>query len=87
MVEIASAVSLGLILLAMVLAGIRFVMGPTVADRVVALDVLTVISLPLMGLMAHYSGRSIYLDVALVYGLLSFVGVLVVARYIDGGLS
>ncbi len=87
MVEIATAVSLGLVLIAMGLAGVRFVMGPTVADRVIALDVLTVISLPLMGLMAHYAGRSIYLDVALVYGLLSFVGVLVVARYIDGGLS
>jgi len=79
--------ALVLVLAALVLAGVRFVIGPTAVDRVIALDVLTVVSLPLMGIIAHLAGRSIYLDVALVYGLLSFVGVLAVARYLDGGLS
>ena len=35
---------------------------------------------------AHVSGRAAYLDVALTYGLLSFVSVLAVARYIERGL-
>ena len=87
MVEAILTGALVLVLLAMIMAGVRFVIGPTTVDRVIALDVLTVISLPLMGLIAHLAGRSIYLDVALVYGLLSFVGVLAVARYLDGGLS
>jgi len=87
MVEAILTGALALVLLAMILAGVRFVAGPTTVDRVIALDVLTVVSLPLMGLIAHLAGRSIYLDVALVYGLLSFVGVLAVARYLDGGLS
>ena len=87
MVEAILTGALFLVLLAMIMAGVRFVMGPTTVDRVIALDVLTVVSLPLMGLIAHLAGRSIYLDVALVYGLLSFVGVLAVARYLDGGLS
>lgn len=87
MVDVVITCALVLILAALVLAGIRFVAGPTSVDRVIALDLLTVISLPLMGIIAHLAGRSIYLDVALVYGLLSFVGVLAVARYLDGGLS
>ncbi len=61
----------------------RFAKGPDTADRVVAFDTLTVISLPLIALLAHTAGRTIYLDVAVVYGLLSFIGVIVVARYIE----
>ena len=34
----------------------------------------------------EHAGRFIYLDVALVYGLLSFLGVLAVARYLEDGL-
>ncbi len=82
-----------LIYLAALLAGIaflltlwRFFKGPTPADRVVAFDVLTIISITGIVFGALVEGRSIYLDVALVYGLLSFLGVIVVARYLERGL-
>lgn len=82
-----------LVYLAAVLAAIgfllalyRFLTGPSVADRVVAFDVLTIISLTAIVLAALTEGRGIYLDVALVYGLLSFLGVIVVARYLERGL-
>ena len=74
-----------LIGLAIVLAVIRLVIGRTVVDRIVALDMLTVISLSLIALYAHVSGRFIYLDVALVYGLLSFLAVLAIARFLEKG--
>nr|VFJ53390.1 MAG: multicomponent Na+:H+ antiporter subunit F [Candidatus Kentron sp. FM]VFJ55406.1 MAG: multicomponent Na+:H+ antiporter subunit F [Candidatus Kentron sp. FM]VFK09830.1 MAG: multicomponent Na+:H+ antiporter subunit F [Candidatus Kentron sp. FM] len=70
---------------AFVLAFIRFMIGPSPADRVVAFDVLTIISVTAIVLGALTEGRSIYLDVALVYALLSFLGVIVVARYLEGG--
>jgi multicomponent Na+:H+ antiporter subunit F len=38
-----------------------------------------------IALLAHVADRFIYLDVALVYGLLSFLGVLAVARYLEKG--
>ncbi|MCP4125802.1 MAG: cation:proton antiporter [Gammaproteobacteria bacterium] len=63
----------------------RFIKGPSAADRVVAFDVLTIISITGIVLIALTEGRSIYLDVALVYALLSFLGVIVVARYLEGG--
>jgi len=81
-----------LIYVAAALAGIgflfaftRFIKGPSAADRVVAFDVLTIISVTGIVLVALTEGRGIYLDVALVYALLSFLGVIAVARYIEGG--
>ncbi|NVP55227.1 monovalent cation/H+ antiporter complex subunit F [Mycoplana rhizolycopersici] len=74
-----------LILLSIVLSVLRLVLGPTMVDRVVAIDTLTVISLSLVALYAHLSGRFVYLDVALVYGLLSFLAVLALARFLEKG--
>jgi len=71
--------------LAFLLALFRFLRGPNAADRVVAFDVLTIISLTGIVLLAVLDARGIYLDVALVYALLSFLGVIVVAKYLEGG--
>lgn len=65
---------------------LRLVIGPSLIDRIVALDVLTIVAIVLIVEYAHFSGRAAYLDVALTYGLLSFVSVLAVARYIERGL-
>lgn len=74
-----------LIVCAIVLAVVRLVIGRTIVDRIAAIDMLTVISLSLIALYAHLSGRFIYLDVALVYGLLSFLAVLAIARFLEKG--
>lgn len=71
--------------LAFALAFWRFVAGPRPVDRVVAFDTLTVIAVTGLVLAALVSGRGIYLDVALVYALLSFLGVIVASRYLEGG--
>jgi multicomponent Na+:H+ antiporter subunit F len=70
---------------AFLLALVRFILGPTSADRIVAFDSLTIVSITGIVLAALAEGRGIYLDVALVYALLSFLGVIVVARYIERG--
>ena len=75
-----------LIGIASILASVRIISGPTAADRAVGLDNATTITTCLIVVFALLSGRSIYLDVALVYAVLSFVGVIVVARYLEGGL-
>lgn len=71
---------------AFVFALIRFLKGPSAADRVIAFDVLTIISITGIVLSALVTGREIYLDVALVYALLSFLGVIAIARYLEGGI-
>ena len=71
--------------LAFVLAFYRFLAGPRAVDRVVAFDVLTIISVTGIVIAALAAGRAVYLDVALVYALLSFLGVIVAARFLEGG--
>ncbi len=75
-----------LIFLAILFGVIRLVIGKTVIDRVVAIDMLTVISISLIALYAQNSGRFVYIDVALVYALLSFLAVLAIARFLERGL-
>ena len=65
---------------------IRLLAGPSVADRAVALDAMTIIALSLIAVIAMFAGRAIYIDVALVYGLVSFLGVVALARFIERGM-
>ncbi len=81
----------GLIILAAIITGLafllvlwRFALGPTPIDRVIAFDVMTIISITFIVLAALVEQRGIYLDVALVYALLSFLGVIAIARYLEG---
>jgi len=81
-----------LVTLAGVFAGIafllvlwRFIKGPTPVDRIVAFDGLTIVSITGILFAALAEERGIYLDVALVYALLSFLGVIVVARFLERG--
>ncbi len=76
----------GITILSLFVAAVRFFLGPDPVDRVIAFDVLTIISISLIALIAHIAGRVIYLDVAVVYGLLSFLGVIIVAKYLERGL-
>ena len=75
-----------LIFFAIVFAVLRLIMGRTVVDRVAAVDLLTIISISMIVLYGHIAGRFIYLDVALVYGVLSFLAVVATARYLERGL-
>ena len=87
MVNIFFTIAVGLVLVSIVLAMIRLLLGPTGPDRAVALDALTIVSVSLMASIALLAGRSIYLDVTLVYALVSFLGVVALARYLERGLS
>ena len=62
---------------------LRVLWGPNLSDRVVALDLVAYLA---MGFLATYSvlaGEEAYIDVALVLGLLAFLGTVAVARYIE----
>ena len=83
MADLILAAAGALILASMVLAFIRFIAGPDYMNRVVAFDALTITSLSVIVMLAFLLKRSAYLDVALVYGLLSFLGVVAVARFIE----
>ncbi len=78
--------ALGIMTISLFFVAIRFVKGPTVGDRVIALDTLTTLGVSGVVLAAYLFHRFVYLDVALVYGVLGFIGVIVIARYLEGAL-
>lgn len=70
---------------AMVLALVRAFLGPSTPDRLAAVDNMTTIVTSLILVIALIFSTSMYIDVALVYAILSFIGVIVFARYLEGG--
>ncbi len=77
---------LAVIVLAIIFAAARGILGPTTYDRVLALDNLTIIVTAGLVILAYFYNRYIYVDVSLIYAILSYIGVLTLARYFEGGL-
>lgn len=65
---------------------IRLILGPTNPDRVVAADTINTLTVAVMILLGIVYQQYIFIDVAIVYALLSFVSTLYIAKYIGGEL-
>lgn len=60
---------------------VRVVWGPSTTDRMIGLNMVSAQILAVLVLIAVREGRSSYLDVALVYDIFGFIGILALARY------
>ena len=69
------------ILITMVLALVRALMGPTVYDRVLAVNVFGTKTVLLLAVIAFLYGRPDFLDLALAYALINMVGILAVLEF------
>lgn len=67
----------------MTLAFIRLVRGPTLPDRVVALDLFAVLSTAFLTIYAIDTDQQVFLDVAIVLALIAFLGTVAFALYIE----
>ncbi len=65
---------------------VRIGLGPTAGDRVVGLDTLNTLVVSTMVVLGAAFDQVIFIDVAIIYALLSFVGTLYIARYLERGL-
>ena len=83
-IDIFGFVAIVIVFLAL-LATIRVVKGPHVADRVVGLSTINTLVVAIMFLIGAYQRSVVYVDVAIVYCSLSFVGTLFIAKYLEGG--
>lgn len=81
-VALSSMIALVLLGLAMLLAVVRVAIGPTLADRVLALDLLTVLAMGFVGAVAIRTGLTLFLDIAIALALLGFLATVAFARYI-----
>ena len=76
-------VVLPMLSLAIVLVVIRALWGPTLPDRVVALDVLTTMGTALLAVWAIRTNQTAFLDAGLVLALLAFLSTVAFARYVE----
>ena len=72
-----------LIMASMVLAFIRLARGPSLPDRVVALDLVTVLAVAFSALFAISSGEAAFLDVAIALALVAFLATVALARFAE----
>lgn len=66
------------------LALFRIWRGPTAADRAVATDVLGILVIGVCAMMAVFTKKFWYMDIAIAWALQSFIGVLALAKYLEG---
>ena len=66
-----------------ILLFIRFIEGPTAADRMLAVDMIDGMACIMLVFYAIYTERAIYLDIAIVTALLGFISTVFVARYLE----
>jgi multicomponent Na+:H+ antiporter subunit F len=72
-----------MVMLSVALGFVRLAKGPTLADRVVALDMMTVIIVAFCGLYAIFSGVTAFLDVGIVLALVGFLATVALARFAE----
>ena len=77
-----AAVGIGI---GMTLAMIRALLGPTLYDRVLALNTLGTKTVLLIAVLGFLAGRPEFLDLALVYALINFIGTIAVLKYFEDG--
>lgn len=75
-------IALALLIMSMLVTALRVLLGPTLADRVLALDQLVAIALGFVALVAIKTGYDLYIDIAIALGLVGFLATAAFARYI-----
>lgn len=75
-----------ILVLGMFFAFIRLMRGPSLPDRVVALDVIATMAVGVLGLTAVTTGQSMLLDVALAMAIITFLGTVALAISIEKGV-
>ena len=72
-----------MVMAALAIGFVRLALGPSLADRVVALDMMTITIIVFCGIYAVYTGDASFLDVAIVLALIGFLATVALARYAE----
>lgn len=80
--SVVTMIALVILALALLLSVVRVIIGPSLPDRVLALDLLTVSAMGFVGAIAIRTGLTLYLDIAIALALLGFLATVGFARYI-----
>lgn len=81
-IEISAQIALAILSLALLLTIVRIVIGPTLPDRILALDTLTATAIGFIAVIGVRSGFPLYVDIALALGLVGFLSTVAFARFV-----
>lgn len=70
------------VIIAMAMALARAFIGPTVYDRILAVNTTGTLTVVLMAVYGFLDGRPEFLDIALLYALINFIGTVAVTKYV-----
>ncbi|WP_424492517.1 cation:proton antiporter [Salinimicrobium sp. GXAS 041] len=74
---------LPVISLAILLVFVRFIKGPTISDRIIAVDLLVTIGIGVIAVYSILTNHSTFLDIALILGLIAFLGTVAYSSYLQ----
>lgn len=77
--------ALAMLIIALFLAFARLLRGPTLPDRVVALDLVSTLAVGMMAAYAVMTNQPVFLDVAILLALIAFLGTVAFALYVGKG--
>lgn len=66
-----------------VLVFVRFIMGPSIVDRIIAVDLLVTIGIGIIAVYSILTDQSTFLDIALILGLIAFLGTVAYSTYLE----
>ncbi|MBE0492823.1 MAG: K+/H+ antiporter subunit F [Thiomicrospira sp.] len=78
-------IAFALVSLAFVLSLVRFIKGPDLPDRILALDTLYINAIALLILLGLYLGSALYFEAALLIAVMGFVGTVALSKYLLRG--
>ncbi len=81
-VEIAGLFALAVLLISILLVLVRLVKGPAAADRIVALDLMSILIVAFLATYSVFAREISFLDVAIGYALVAFLGTVALARFL-----
>jgi multicomponent Na+:H+ antiporter subunit F len=82
--ELVFQIYIGVLFLCCFMCLFRIGRGPTAPDRTVAIDILGIVVVGFCALMAVTTGKDFYINIAITWALLSFIGTVALAKYLEG---
>ncbi|MCG6966652.1 MAG: K+/H+ antiporter subunit F [Chromatiaceae bacterium] len=85
MLSTAVYIAFGLVNTALVLSFLRLLLGPSIPDRILALDTLYVNTVALLVLLGIHLGSNLYFEAALLIAMIGFVGTVALSKFLTRG--
>jgi multicomponent Na+:H+ antiporter subunit F len=80
-------IMLFILILAMLMTLIRLIRGPSLLDRIVAMDLMAAITSGFILIIAIYTNNSVYIDIAIIISLVSFIGTVAISKYLHKNIK